>query len=119
MLSRYEYSAGGFGQCELSVKFEFDSFCDVYKQLDSDVSELFSRLGVESKGYTITPPDRVIFDGPATITFWPDGTKTVVKCADGDHYDKRIAILWCFMKKMFGNNTQVNKMLDNLIEDDE
>lgn len=64
-------------------------------------------------------PERVIFNGPATIVFWTDGTKTVVKCADGENYDKRVAILWAIAKNMFGNSTRVNKMLDKIIEDTE
>lgn len=119
MLQSYKCNVDVFGTAELSAEFRFNPISDISKRLDSDVSELYSRLGLKSKGYTVAPPDRVIFNGPATIAFWPDGTKTVVKCADGDHYDKRTAILWCFMKKMFGNNSQVNKMLDGLVESDE
>ena len=63
--------------------------------------------------------DHVIFNGPATIVFWNDGTKTVVKCADGEHYDKRVAIMWCIIKKNFGSVSSINKNLDKLIDDAE
>lgn len=62
---------------------------------------------------------RVIFNGPATIVFWNDGTKTVVKCADGEIYNKRTAIMWAIMKKAYGNSSKVNKAFDELIEGDE
>ena len=31
---------------------------------------------------------RVVFNDPATIVFWKDGTKTVVKCSKGDTFSK-------------------------------
>ena len=61
--------------------------------------------------------DHVIFNGPATIVFWNDGTKTVVKCADDEHYNKRRAIMWTIMKKNFGSVSSINRNLDKLIED--
>ncbi len=59
---------------------------------------------------------RAIFNGPATIVFWNDGTKTVVKCANSEHYNKRVAIMWCIMKKLFGSTSSINKQLDILID---
>lgn len=46
--------------------------------------------------------DHVIFSGPATIVFWGDGTKTVVKCTDGDHYTYDVGIAMATLKKIFG-----------------
>ena len=43
--------------------------------------------------------NKVIFSGPCTIVFWKDGTKTVVKCHEGDTYDPEKAIAMCYMKK--------------------
>ena len=45
---------------------------------------------------------RVIFDGPATIVFWDDGTKTIVKCTDSDEYSYEVGIAMCTLKKIFG-----------------
>lgn len=61
--------------------------------------------------------DHVIFNGPATIVFWLDGSKTVVKCADDEIYNERTAIMWAIMKKVYGNSSRVNKALDNIIND--
>ena len=51
------------------------------------------------------PPQmrKVIFNEPATIVIWDDGTKTVVKCGDRDVYDPEKGLALCFMKKMLGN----------------
>lgn len=45
----------------------------------------------------------VIFNNPATIVFWSDNTKTVVKCQDGDIYDPEKGLAMAICKKFFGN----------------
>ena len=45
----------------------------------------------------------VIFNPPATIVFWDDGTKTVVKTQDGEAFDPEKGITMAFFKKMHGN----------------
>lgn len=46
---------------------------------------------------------RVIFNDPATIVFWNDGTKTVVKCSPGDTYSKETGLAMAIAKKCLGN----------------
>lgn len=46
---------------------------------------------------------KVIFNDPATIIFWEDGSKTVVKCQPGDKYDKMTGFAMACAKYMFGN----------------
>lgn len=62
-------------------------------------------------------PTKVIFNGPATIVFWNDNTKTVVKCQcdhtrNRDHekcndscplFDKELGFAMACAKKLFGN----------------
>ena len=50
----------------------------------------------------------VKFNGPATIVFWADGTKTVVKCQDGDDYSEEVGLAMCIVKKVFGNTSKYN-----------
>ena len=45
----------------------------------------------------------VIFNAPATIVFWSDGTKTVVKCQDVDMYDPEKGLAMAISKKTLGN----------------
>lgn len=45
----------------------------------------------------------VIFNDPATIVFWTDNTKTVVKCQDGEKFDPEKGITMAYFKKMHGN----------------
>lgn len=44
----------------------------------------------------------VIFNDPATIVFWTDGTKTVVKAVNED-FDKEKGLAMAISKKYFGN----------------
>lgn len=46
---------------------------------------------------------KVIFNGPATIVFWSDGTKTVVKCDDDEFFDREKGIAMAISKKALGN----------------
>ena len=53
----------------------------------------------------------VIFNDPATIVFWEDGTKTVVKCQDGDGFDPEKGLAMAIAKKAYGNKgSYCNKM---------
>ena len=53
----------------------------------------------------------VIFNDPATIVFWDDGTKTVVKCQDGDEFDTEKGLSMAIVKKAYGNKgNYCNKM---------
>lgn len=54
---------------------------------------------VKSKAVRIK---QVIFSGPATIVFWKDGDKTVVKCMEGDPLNYEMGIAMCTLKKLFG-----------------
>ena len=45
---------------------------------------------------------KVKFNPPATIVFWTDNTKTVVKC-NGEDYDPEKGFAMCICKKMLGN----------------
>lgn len=56
------------------------------------------------KCYMVPEVREIRYNGPATIVFWEDGTKTVVKVQLGEEYydpDKAFAMAVC--KKLFGN----------------
>lgn len=52
----------------------------------------------------------VIFNDPATIVLWADGTKTVVKCQEDDIYDEEVGLALCFAKKALGNKSNFNNV---------
>ena len=45
----------------------------------------------------------VIFNDPATIVFWTDGTKTVVKCQEDDEFDPEKGMTMAIATKVYGN----------------
>jgi hypothetical protein len=53
-------------------------------------------------GWNIPEIDNVIFNDPATIIFWKDGTKTVVK-AEGEDFDPEKGLAMAISKKALGN----------------
>lgn len=46
---------------------------------------------------------KVIFNNPATIIFWDDGSKTIVKCKKGEKFDKMTGFAMCCCKRFFGD----------------
>ena len=44
--------------------------------------------------------NKITYNGPATIVFWNDGTKTVIKCHEGDQFDEVTGFLLCCLRKM-------------------
>ena len=53
---------------------------------------------------------RIIYHNPATIVFWEDGTKTVVKCMEGEKYEKYAGFCAALAKKMYGSTTRAKKI---------
>ena len=47
--------------------------------------------------------EKVIFNNPATIVIWKDGTKTVVKTQNGEQYDPEKGFAMAIAKKALGN----------------
>ena len=48
--------------------------------------------------------DDILFNDPATVVFWSDGTKTVVRCSDADKYDPVDGLAMACLKKVIGDN---------------
>lgn len=46
---------------------------------------------------------KVIFNAPATIVYWSDDTKTVVKAGEHDIFDPEKGLAMAIAKKFFGN----------------
>lgn len=61
-------------------------------------------------------PIKIIVNGPATIVFWRDGTKTVVKCAKGESWDIYNAFTAALTIKIFGSNSKIKKILKTKVE---
>lgn len=63
---------------------------------------------------------KVIFNDPATIVIWKDGSKTIVKCQDGDTFDAEKGLALAIAKKVLGTNkskSNFNDVFKKWIED--
>ena len=58
----------------------------------------------------------VRFNGPATIVFWKDGTKTVVKANHGDTFDPEKGLAMAFAKKALGNKYEYYGKFQKLVK---
>ena len=62
---------------------------------------------------------RVKFSNPATIVFWSDGTKTVVKTTEKDIFDKEKGLALAIVKKISGNEPSYFKIFRKLCDNDD
>lgn len=62
---------------------------------------------------------KVIFNNPATIVLWSDGTKTVVKRGPDDIFDKEKGLAMAIVKKMAGNDSRFHKVFKQWCKPDE
>ena len=60
---------------------------------------------------------KVIFNDPATIVYWKDETKTVVKCQKGDDFDPEKGFAMAFLKKCWGNKGNFNDNLRKIMKE--
>lgn len=56
--------------------------------------------------------DRVIFNDPATIIIWKDGSKTVVKRSDDDIWDPEKGFCMAIIKKLYGHTSFIKKFME-------
>lgn len=62
-------------------------------------------------------PKRILRSGRATIVFWGDGTKTVVKCAADENDNTYAAFTAALAIKIFGSNSAVKKLVKSKTEE--
>lgn len=63
-----------------------------------------------------SPIKKVIFNNPATIVLWADGTKTVVKVQGDDVYNREQGLALCIAKKALGNKSNFNNEFKRWVE---
>lgn len=83
-------------------------FTRTLREILDQYSETFG--GIDMRKLKI---DRVIYNGPATIVFWNDGAKTVVKCSENDVYDAEKGLAMAVVKRVYGSNFK--KLFKNLV----
>ena len=61
--------------------------------------------------------NKVIFNPPATIIIWNDGTKTICKVGLDDTYDPEVGFAMCIAKKYMGSRHQIEKQCEKYYEE--
>lgn len=90
-----------------------------------ETNALFNRIHGAFKngvGYSPLKIEKVIFNNPATIVIWSDGTKTVVKCdCYNEPFDEEKGLAMAISKKFLGNKgnyyNEFKKWLPKIEED--
>ena len=77
---------------------------------------LMTMKAAETKSFYSLNVSKIIFNPPATIVFWEDGTKTVVKCSAEDEFSEYCGFLAALGKKVYENNNQIKKLFDKKAE---
>ena len=91
------------------VKYEDEKYTRFFHDKELKIIDLKKEIKSE---FSIR---KVIFNKPATIVFWGDGTKTVVKCRKRDVYDYEKGIAMAITKKAFGNTNDYYKKFKNFL----
>lgn len=60
---------------------------------------------------------KIMHNGPATIVFWKDGTKTVVRLKEGDKYDQYAAFTAAVAKRLYGKTVKISEIVDRYSKD--
>ena len=80
-----------------------------HNRMDTDGDPEFVSLNI----------DRVIFNNPATIIFWKDGSKTTVKCTKGQEFNKYYGFCAAVAKHALGNNSRINQIVAQAFDQEE
>ena len=110
-VSRDSLSQFAFSPCGIKIfaeSYDFKEINELRKAIERErtFDVLLSKMKIK----------KVIFNYPATIVLWIDGTKTVVKCQDGEVYDKEKGLAMCIAKKALGNKGNYNNLFKKYIQ---
>lgn len=109
---------GFFKYSELAFAYS-NAYQDVYNiYLQHDIAAtqaLFESMFGVSK--TTMGIKNVIFHDPATIVYWMDGSKTVVKCQPGDIFDPEKGLAMTIAKRVYGDNGRYCELFKKWIPD--
>lgn len=94
-----------FGEESLFTQEEIDKFYEY----------LCKAFGLPPRHVEIT---KVIFNNPATIVFWSDGKKTVLKCADNEAFDEEKGLAMAISKRVLGNKGNYYNEFKKWLPDD-
>jgi len=121
------------GKTKIELNIKASDLDWLYKKSEAKMKEAlkgaknYMKKSTEVKFYT-TPTtymgpikccdvDRIIFNPPATIVFWKDGSKTVVKCHGDQTFNPYYGFCAALAKHIYKSNSAVNRMVDKYVSE--
>lgn len=80
-------------------------FGEVHKEIEKRRKEIIE----------MNTPKKIIFNEPATVVFWKDGSKTVAK-AHNETFDPEKGLAMCYAKKALGDGYEASKKIESLVK---
>jgi hypothetical protein len=91
-------------------KMNYNYFQYLFPEFESIWSKSLPK-GIELSTPKIPQIKEVIYNPPATIVYWKDGTKTVVK-TDGV-FDEETGLAMAYMRKIYPSRSAYKKVIKN------
>lgn len=110
---RFDYGWDHLNHNICNVRFTDGPRCATYEIDFSDLhslteagapimADVMNKFNINKAGCSVEIKE-VIFNPPATIVYWMDGTKTVVKTQEGEDFDPEKGLAMVISKKALGN----------------
>ena len=90
------------------------SECDNCEHFDECFADEVYNEDEPSPMWGIPDIERIVFSDPATIVFWEDGTKTVVKAMKGEKFERYAGFAAACMKKLFGSTSRAKAVMEEV-----
>ncbi|SDW83068.1 hypothetical protein SAMN05216391_11913 [Lachnospiraceae bacterium KHCPX20] len=100
---------------------EMEYEIDQRNQAERETAARFKRLKDDLRNaidQTSIQPKKVIFQNPATIVYWADGSRTIVKACKEDTFNEETGFAMAYLKHLFGDNAKEFHKLFNLTDVD-
>ncbi len=117
-VSDIEITFDSNGDCTAKATCDYDLYSmtatineatSLYKCIDKIMKGVSPTMPTTVQKYLTKPEiEKVIFNEPATVILWKDGTKTVVK-AHNEPYDEEKGFVMAYLKRLLGNDNTFNK----------
>lgn len=88
-----------------------------YQNIIFDEMDAKRRLNAQYGVASAYKPKKVIYDEAAgvTVVLWMDGTKTIVRAAEGEEHDAYLGYCIALAKKMHGTNSALKRDLEKVL----